>query len=54
MDGKKDATLTIRLPQELLEAAHAKAEQSDVPISQVVRHCLRRWIEEDPPPEQES
>ena len=48
-DGKKDAQLTIRLPKKLLEAAHEKAERSDIPISQVVRLWLRRWVAEDPP-----
>jgi predicted HicB family RNase H-like nuclease len=54
MVERNDGKLTIRLPKELLEAAHDKATRADVPISQFVRHCLRRWIQEDPPdaPEQ--
>ena len=47
MVSKNDAKLTIRLPRELLEAAHAKAERADVPISQFIRHALRDWIKED-------
>ncbi len=49
MDGKKNAKLTIRLPKDLLDAAHRKAERTDVPISQIVRHCLRRWVDEESP-----
>lgn len=53
MDGNKDAKLTIRLPQELLDAAHETARRTDTPISQIVRHCLRQWVDENPPePEQ--
>ena len=55
MSGKKSAQLTIRLPRELLDAAHETARRTDVPISQIVRHCLRVWVEENSPePEQES
>jgi predicted DNA binding CopG/RHH family protein len=54
MTDGNDAKLTIRLPRELLEAAHEKAQRSDVPISQFLRHCLREWVAEDPPEEPEE
>lgn len=50
MTDGKDAKLTIRLPRELLEAAHAKAQRVDMPISQIVRRCLRDWVEEEDTP----
>ena len=55
MTDSKDARLTIRLPRELLEAANETAKRLDVPVSQYIRHCLRRWVEENPPePQQEG
>ena len=56
MADKKNAKLVIRLPQELLDAVREKSQKADIPISQYVRHCLRRWVAEDPPdePSQES
>ena len=53
-DGK-DAKLTIRLPKELLDAAHEKARRVDIPVSQYVRRCLREWVVQDPPgPEKDN
>jgi predicted DNA binding CopG/RHH family protein len=54
MANRKDAKLTIRLPSELLEAALEKSQRADVPVSQYLRHCLRRWISEDPPDSKEE
>ena len=54
MDDRKDAKLTIRLPSELLEAALDKSKRVDVPVSQYLRHCLRKWISEDPPDSRED
>lgn len=41
---RKDAQLKIRLPRELLDAAKAKADSEDVPLSQVIRQLLREWV----------
>lgn len=54
MTRENDAKLTIRLPKELLQAAHEKARRGDVPISQYLRHRLREWVAEDPPQEPEQ
>ena len=54
MAYKKDARLTIRLPTELLEAALEKSRRMDIPISQYLRHCLRRWISDDSPESEEE
>ena len=47
-------TFKFRLPRELLEAAHAKAKQKDLMLSQVLRRCLREWVEDDPPTHKEG
>ena len=54
MDGNKSAKLTIRLPQDLLDAAHETARRTDITISQIVRRCLREWVEENSPDEPEQ
>ena len=56
--GDTLTTFKFRLPQELLEAAQAKAKLEDLTLSQVLRRCLREWVKDDPPaeanPEEES
>lgn len=47
-----DTKITFRLPEELHEQAEAKAEREDITLSQVLRRCLRQWLE-DPPSEEE-
>ena len=49
MTDGKDARLTIRLPKELLDAAHEKARRVDIPVSQYIRRCLREWVTQDQP-----
>jgi len=46
MDDKK---ITFRLPQELYDRARAKAKREDITLSQVLRRCLRKWLQDDPP-----
>ena len=48
-----DARITIRVPEELFEMAREKAEREDVTVSQILRRALRKWVDEDPP-EQEQ
>ena len=56
MADRKNAKLVVRLPQELLDAVKEKSQKADIPVSQYVRHCLRRWVAQDPAaePEQEG
>ena len=54
MVGKNDAKLTIRLPKELLDKVNEKSDRADIPVSQYLRHCMRKWVEEDPPDEQKG
>ena len=47
-----DDRLGLRIPPELKQAAHVKAEAEDLTLSQVVRRLLRQWIAEDKQPEE--
>ena len=51
---EKDKSYRFRLPNDLFEAARAKAEREDLTLAQVLRRFLREWVAEDPPkvPEQ--
>jgi len=49
-----DTRLTFRLPQALHDKAMAKAKREDVTLSQILRRCLREWVESDPPEEEEQ
>jgi len=49
---KKDTELKLRIDTPTLEAAKAKAERLDIPLSQIVRQLLRGWIAEDEQPEE--
>ncbi len=40
--------ITIRVPQELYEKAKEKAKREDITVSQVLRRCLREWVEDSP------
>ena len=53
---EKDKSYRFRLPNELFEAARAKALREDLTLAQVLRHFLRDWVKEDQPevPEQED
>jgi antitoxin component of RelBE/YafQ-DinJ toxin-antitoxin module len=44
---KKDTELKIRIDSQTLEAAKAKAERIDVPLSIIVRQLIRDWIEDE-------
>jgi predicted HicB family RNase H-like nuclease len=48
-----DTVFRFRLPAELLQAAKEKARREDVSLAQVLRRCLRKWIE-DPLTEEEG
>lgn len=43
-DGGMDASLTIKLPAELKEAATEKSERTGTPVSFVVRKALEAWV----------
>ena len=45
-----DARITIRVSRDLYERAKEKASREDITVSQVLRRCLRQWLE-DPPKE---
>ena len=47
-------TFKFRLPEELLEKAKAKAKREDLSVAQVIRRCLRQWVEDDPSAEEEE
>ncbi len=42
-------TLTIRLPEELLERLRAKARRTGLPMGRVVRQSLEKALENDEP-----
>ena len=44
---KKDMELKIRIDSQTLEAAKAKAERLDVPLSLIVRQLIRDWIDDE-------
>ncbi|MBU0495884.1 MAG: BrnA antitoxin family protein [Chloroflexi bacterium] len=46
-----DARISTRLPRELYERAKTKAQREDITLSQVIRRCLRDWVDNDPPPD---
>ena len=52
----KDKSYRFRLPNELFEAAQAKASREDLSLAQVLRRFLREWVKGNPPeePEQEK
>ena len=41
-----DKKLTFRLPEDLYDKAKEKAKQEDITLSQILRRCLRKWVEE--------
>jgi len=43
---KKDKSYRFRLPNELFEAATAKAVSEDLTLAQVLRRFLREWVKE--------
>lgn len=53
---KKDAEIKFRVDIGTLKAAQAKAQQLDVPLSQILRQLLREWLaaeSEEAEPEEE-
>jgi predicted HicB family RNase H-like nuclease len=46
--------ISFRLPEDLYEKAKEKARREDITLSQVLRRCLKEWVEEDPPEEPEQ
>ena len=56
MTEDKDARYQFRLSRSLLDAAMEKARREDFTLAQVLRRCLKAWIEEDVPrePQQEG
>lgn len=46
LDGERvSQRITIRIPPDLFEAAHAKAEKEHRSISHLTREALRRYVE---------
>ena len=43
--------MTLRIPKDLHRRVKAKAAMEDTTLTAVVRNCLERWLEEDPPQE---
>ena len=52
--SEQEKRLSVRLPSDLHRAVKLKAVQADRPISIVVRELLRKWVEDDPPSEEEE
>lgn len=53
MDQEKTSggvNVTLRLPQELLDAVDRACAASDVTRSQVIRHLLREWLTSEKQP----
>jgi hypothetical protein len=50
----KDKSYRFRLPNELFEAATAKAASEDLTLAQVLRRFLREWTKEGPSDEPEK
>ena len=48
---EKDKSYRFRLPNELFEAARAKALREDLTLAQVLRRFLRQWVAEGKPEE---
>jgi predicted DNA-binding protein len=44
--AEKTASISVKLPPELLEKARQKSESTGVPISFVVRKALEEWTAE--------
>ena len=45
-----DIKINFRAPQDLYERAIAKCQETDITLSQVLRRCLRNWVEDSAPP----
>ena len=43
------STLTLRLPEELLEQLRARARRTGLPMGQLVRQALEKTLADDPP-----
>ena len=41
---KKDAEIKFRIDRLTMETAQAKAYELDIPLSQILRELLRRWL----------
>jgi hypothetical protein len=54
MTQEKDARYQFRLPQQLLDAALDKARRADLTLAQVLRRCLREWVEDPPDLDEED
>jgi hypothetical protein len=54
MKRQQTSRLSIRIPRDLHHAALERARRQDLTLSQVVRHYLRDWVEEDLPEEDEQ
>ena len=52
--GEQEKRLSIRMPADLHRTVKLKAVQVDKPVSAIVRELLRKWVEDDPPIEQEE
>lgn len=44
MAGKHETNVTVRMPSDLLEAAHAEAKRRDETLSRVLRRALREYV----------
>jgi len=44
---KKDAEIKFRVDSYTMAAAQAKARELDIPLSQILRQLLRKWIGEE-------
>lgn len=41
-----NATLTVRVPEDLLTKARAKSDLTGISLSHVVRQALEKWVKE--------
>jgi hypothetical protein len=53
-DAMTDPTIAFRVPEDLRRKALEKCKREDVTLSQVLRRCLREWVKDEPPTEQQE
>jgi predicted HicB family RNase H-like nuclease len=45
--------IVVEISEEMHKRARLKSVQAGIPLTQVVRESLERWLKDDPPPEDE-
>ena len=45
---------SVRLPEELHRRAREKCRREDITLSQVIRRCLREWVRDDSPEQEDQ